>query len=73
MDRGPYAMPRRRYAINGDRVFLGGQLRGHGLGITRLAHPDLFAGVAVISGRPFKYPFRYQSHAKLVPLYVASG
>lgn len=65
---------RRRYAIDGDRVFLGGQLRGGDMAWDYgLAHPDLFAGVAVISGRPFKYPFRYQSHAKLVPLYVALG
>lgn len=65
---------RRRYAIDGDRVFLGGQLRGGDMAWDYgLAHPDLFAGVAVISGRPFKYPFRYHSHAKLVPLYVALG
>ncbi|WP_406700818.1 PHB depolymerase family esterase [Singulisphaera sp. Ch08] len=65
---------RRRYAIDGDRVFLGGQLRGGDMAWDYgLAHPDLFAGVAVISGLPFKYAFRYQSHAKLVPLYVGLG
>jgi len=65
---------RRRYSVDGDRVYLGGQLRGGDMAWDfGLAHPDLFAGVAVISGRPFKYPFRYLSHADLVPLYVALG
>jgi dienelactone hydrolase len=65
---------RRRYSVDGDRVYLGGQLRGGDMAWDYgLAHPDLFAGVAVISGRPFKYAFRYHPNANLVPLYVALG
>ena len=29
-----------------------------------LAHPDLFAGVAIISGMPFRYAYRYLGHAE---------
>lgn len=65
---------RRRYAINGNRVFLGGQLRGADMAFDYgLAHPDSFAGVAVISGHPFKYAYRYRAHVERVPLYVAIG
>src|SRR5262249_38243579 len=71
---------RRRYAIDSDRVFLGGQLVGANMAWDfGLAHPDLFAGVAVINGLPFKYVNRYLSNAAPtldrpgLPLYVALG
>jgi len=38
-----------------------------------LAHPDLFAGVAIVSGLPFKYAYRYHPHVERLPLYVALG
>src|SRR3954452_12389279 len=38
-----------------------------------LAHPDLFAGVVIVSGMPFKYAGRYLGHAEHLPLYVALG
>ena len=47
---------RRRYAIDSDRVFVAGQLTGGNMAWDfALAHPDLFAGVIVISGFPAKY------------------
>jgi pimeloyl-ACP methyl ester carboxylesterase len=65
---------RRRYAIDSDRVFLGGQLVGANMAWDfGLAHPDLFAGVVIVSGLPFKYVNRYLPHAERVPLYVALG
>jgi len=65
---------RRRYAVDDDRLYLAGQLGGADMAWDfGAAHPDLFAGVAVISGRPFKYTFRYHPNIKLVPLYVALG
>lgn len=65
---------RRRYAINGNRVFLAGQLHGGDMAFDYgLAHPDSFAGVAVVSGRPFKYAYRYHPHVERLPLYVAIG
>jgi pimeloyl-ACP methyl ester carboxylesterase len=65
---------RKRYAIDGDRVFLGGQLLGGNMAWDfGLAHPDLFAGVSVVSGMPFKYVYKYLPHTDRLPLYVALG
>lgn len=65
---------KRRFAIDGDRVFLGGQLMGGNMAWDfGLAHPDLFAGVAVISGLPFKYVNRYLAHTERLPFYVTLG
>jgi predicted esterase len=65
---------KRRYAIDSDRVFVGGQLVGANMAWDfGLAHPDLFAGVVVVGGLPFKYVNRYLSHTERLPLYVAIG
>jgi pimeloyl-ACP methyl ester carboxylesterase len=65
---------RRRFAIDGDRVFVGGQLMGANMAWDfGLAHPDLFAGVVVLNGFPFKYVNRYLPHARRLPLYVVLG
>ena len=65
---------RRRYAIDSDRVFIGGQLLGANMAWDfGLAHPDLSAGVVIISGLPFKYASRYLLHVELTSLYVAEG
>ena len=66
---------RRRYAIDSDRVFVGGSLVGGDMAWDLgLAHPDLFAGVVVISGDPGKYVFRtLPAHTDRLPLYVALG
>jgi pimeloyl-ACP methyl ester carboxylesterase len=65
---------KRRYSIDDNRVFLGGSLiGGHMAWDFGLAHPDLFAGVAVVSGMPLKYAFKTLAHADFLPLYVALG
>jgi pimeloyl-ACP methyl ester carboxylesterase len=65
---------RRRFAIDGDRVFLGGVLEGGNMAWDYgLGHPDLFAGVAIVSGLPGKYVWAYKDNARRVPLYVAMG
>src|SRR5262249_25127253 len=65
---------RRRFAVDVDRVFLGGLLLGgHMAWDYGLAHPDLFAGVAIVSGLPGKYVGRTIEHAGRVPLYIAMG
>lgn len=65
---------RKRYAIDSDRVGLHGVLLGGQMALDfGLAHPDLFAGVASVSGVPAKYVFAYMKHVKEVPLYVAIG
>jgi pimeloyl-ACP methyl ester carboxylesterase len=65
---------RKRYAIDSDRVFVAGQIiGGHMAWDYGLAHPDLFAGVIVISGLPAKYVPRYLSHHERLPLLVVLG
>ncbi|MDR3633945.1 MAG: PHB depolymerase family esterase, partial [Isosphaeraceae bacterium] len=66
---------RRRFAIDSDRVFLCGQLNGgHMAWDFGVAHPDMFAGVAVVSGLPLKYVIRYlEKNSDRLPLYVALG
>jgi pimeloyl-ACP methyl ester carboxylesterase len=65
---------RKRYAIDSDRVFLAGQLTGGNMAWDyALAHPDLFAGVVVISGLPAKYVPRYLPHHERLPLFIVLG
>jgi pimeloyl-ACP methyl ester carboxylesterase len=65
---------RKRYAIDSDRVFLAGQRTGGNMAWDyALAHPDLFAGVVVISGLPAKYVPRYLPHHERLPLFVVLG
>jgi pimeloyl-ACP methyl ester carboxylesterase len=65
---------KRRFAIDSDRVFLTGQMLGGQAAFDfGLAHPDLFAGVAPISGLPAKYVWSTKANAAHVPLYVAIG
>ncbi len=66
---------RRRFAVDSDRVFIGGQLEGANMAWDfALAHPDLCAGAVVVSGLPAKYVNRYLTHnGEKLPLYVVLG
>jgi len=70
---------RKRFAIDGDRVYLGGQGNGGDMAWDfGLGHPDLFAGVAPISGIPAKYAMAYHrdrdyANDRRLPLYIALG
>jgi pimeloyl-ACP methyl ester carboxylesterase len=65
---------RKRYAIDSDRVFIAGQLTGGNMAWDyALAHPDLFAGVVVLSGLPAKYVPKYAAHHERLPLYCVLG
>ncbi len=65
---------RKRLSIDSNRVFLGGQVLGGNMAWdVGLAHPDLWAGVVVISGLPMKYVPKINNHAAYVPFYVAIG
>ena len=65
---------RRRFAVDSNRVHLAGHLHGGDMAWDYgLAHPDEFAGIAVISGLPFKYVFAYKTNADLTPLYIVEG
>lgn len=65
---------RKRFVIDGDRVFLA----GHGMGAdatfdVAMAHPDLFAGAAAVSGLCRHFTKYYWQNAKRVPFYVVNG
>jgi hypothetical protein len=65
---------RKRYAIDSDRVFLAGQLQGGNMAWDfGLGHPDLFAGLVVVSGFPAKYVPRYLSQHERLPLICVLG
>ena len=65
---------KRRFAIDSDRVFLGGQcMGGNAAWDFGLGHPDLFAGVVSVSGLPAKYAWAYRDNVKRVPLFVSMG
>lgn len=65
---------RRRFAIDPDRTFIGGQLDGAFMAWDfGLAHPDLFAGIVSISGLPQKYVWPYRVNLPRVPLYLVVG
>ncbi len=64
----------KRYAVDSNRVYLAGMLEGGNMAWDcGLAHPDLFAGVVVISGFPAKYVPRYLSHHDRLPIAVTLG
>ena len=65
---------RKRYSIDSDRVFAAGQLIGGNMAWDyALAHPDLFAGVVVMSGLPAKYVFKDLPHHERLPLLFVIG
>ncbi|HWE36819.1 MAG TPA: alpha/beta hydrolase [Isosphaeraceae bacterium] len=65
---------RKRFAVDSDRVFVGGQLNGADMAWDLgLGHPDHFAGIVAISGRPFKYVFRAINDTPWMPLYLTLG
>ncbi len=65
---------RRRFSIDSNRVYLGGQLLGGNMAWDfGLSHPDLFAGVAVVNGYPSIYNWATKDNAEYVPMYVVMG
>jgi len=64
----------KRFAVDPDRVFLGGSVMGANMAWDYgQAHPDLFAGVAVVGDEPAKYVWATRSNLERVPFYVAMG
>jgi pimeloyl-ACP methyl ester carboxylesterase len=65
---------RRRFQVDSDRVFLAGFGEGANMAFdVGLAHPDLFAGVVVLAGRPQYFARMYWPNAQYLPFYVVSG
>ncbi|MBM4012013.1 MAG: peptidase [Planctomycetes bacterium] len=64
----------RRFSIDTDRVFLS----GHSLGADAawdvgLAHPDLWAGLVLVSPTADRYVTHYWPNARSLPVYVVGG
>jgi pimeloyl-ACP methyl ester carboxylesterase len=65
---------RRRYQVDSNRVFLLGFGQGAAMAYdVGLSHPDLFAGVIPVSGRPAKFAWRYWANGQFLPFYVVDG
>ena len=64
----------RRFAVDPDRVYLGGSLTGGNMAMDLgQSHPDLFAGVAAVSGQPAKYVWATRPNVARVPFYIVEG
>jgi predicted esterase len=64
----------RRFQVDPDRVFVAGHGEGGNMAYdVGLAHPDLFAGVVPISGRPRFFARTYWHNAQYLPFYVVDG
>ncbi len=65
---------RKRFSIDPDRIFLGGSmLGGNAAWDIGLAHPDVFAGVATLSGIPAKHVAKTRAHGAYVPMLIVIG
>ncbi|MDO4574841.1 MAG: peptidase [Planctomycetia bacterium] len=63
-----------KFSIDSDRVFLTGHfLGGDAAWDIGLAHPDLWAGVILVSCEAKKYCVRYWQNAKILPMYFVCG
>ncbi len=65
---------RKRFSVDSDRIYL----VGHGLGGDAvfdigMAHPDIFAGAVVITGRINDYCRHYWENCKTLPFYIVLG
>ncbi len=64
----------RRFAIDTDRVFLSGHaLGGDAAWDVGLAHPDLWAGLILITPTADRYVRHYWHNARQLPIYVVGG
>ncbi|GBD36994.1 hypothetical protein HRbin36_02124 [bacterium HR36] len=65
---------RRRYAVDVSRVFVFGLGEGGSLAFDLgMSHPDLFAGVVVMCGRPGPHQNAYWTNAQYLPFYIVEG
>jgi predicted esterase len=65
---------RRRFQVDSDRVFLFGFGEGANMAYdVGLSHPDLFAGIVPMSGRPRYHALSYWHNAQYLPFYSICG
>ncbi len=63
-----------RFSIDANRVFLSGHYEGaEAAWDIGLGHPDLFAGVIPIAGKPRKFVRFYRPNARHVSMYIIDG
>jgi pimeloyl-ACP methyl ester carboxylesterase len=66
---------RRHYAVDSDRIFLTGYGDGGTMAFdVGLSHPDLFAGIIPVNGRPRRSTVTWYWHnAQYLPFYIVAG
>lgn len=65
---------KRRFWIDSDRVFVTGFSEGGNMALdVAYSHPDLFAGVVCIGGKPKHFSQRYWRNAQYLPTYFIDG
>src|SRR5207253_5941874 len=65
---------RQHFQIDSDRVFLTGLGEGANMAFdVGLSHPDLFAGIIPMGGRPQYFAQKYWANAQYLPFYVIDG
>jgi hypothetical protein len=65
---------RQRFQVDSDRVFLAGLGEGANMAYdVGLSHPDQFAGVVPMGGRPQFFASRYWPNGQYLPFYVIDG
>ena len=64
----------RQFSIDSDRVYLSGHsMGGDAAWDIGLAHPDLWAGTIIVSGKAGRYVHHYHQNAKNLPIYIVCG
>jgi hypothetical protein len=65
---------RHHFQVDSDRVFVSGLGEGANMAFdVGLSHPDLFAGVLPVGGRPRYFAVKYWPNAVNLPFYVVDG
>ena len=64
----------RQFSIDSDRVFLSGHsIGGDAAWDIGLSHPDLWAGVIILSGKAGRFVHHYHQNARTLPFYIVCG
>src|SRR5207245_10161179 len=65
---------RQRFQVDSNRVFLAGAGEGANMAYdVGLSHPDLFAGIIAMAGRPQRFAKAYWPNGPYLPFYVTAG
>ena len=65
---------RRHFWVDPDRVFIGGFAEGANMALdVGYSHPDLFAGILCVAGRPKHYSQKYWRNSQYLPCYFVGG